>query len=36
MALSAHVQSLLATLGLKRRAKRVQRLDEYVAEHDGS
>jgi hypothetical protein len=32
MALSAHVQSLLTTLGLRRKAKRVQSLDQYLAE----
>jgi len=32
-ALSAHVMALLATLGLRRKAKRLQALDAYVAEH---
>ena len=36
MALSGHVQSLLATLGLKRRSKRVQSLDAYLAERAGN
>jgi hypothetical protein len=33
-ALSGHVQSLLATLGLRRRSKKVQALADFIADHD--
>ena len=35
-ALSGHVQSLLATLGLKRRSKRVQSLGDYLETRNGA
>lgn len=34
--LSSHVQSLLTTLGLRRKAKRLKTLDAYVAERAGA
>ena len=35
-ALSAHLHSLLVTLGLRRRPKRVQALTDYVSERDAA